>query len=269
MLAEQGLIRYYDHVAEENNAIMGKKIFFVHPSTFVQNDIISELAQQEHEVYIIKDEEKLKKVLGNYPGSIVFASIDEALSAKKWEEWVRSVMGSEATKSIQLGVLSNTSNEDSKRLYMSTLKVHCGFITVKGEKTKVLNNMLDILKSADAKGRRKYIRADTRGETMTTINVPVNTSFITGEIQDISVVGLSCVFPEDPEFSKNSLLSDLQIKLQSSLIKAEAIVFGSRMDEANKEYVLIFTQKVDPSVKAKIRTYIQKNLQHKMDAELK
>jgi hypothetical protein len=256
-------------MADENTPLLGKKIFFVHPSPFVQNEIIAEIVQHEHEIYVIKDEEKLKKILKNHPDSIVFSSIDETLSSSKWETWIRSVMGDEATKTVGMGILSNTNNEEARKLYVNTLQVTCGFVPVKLEKNKVIQTLLDILKAANAKGRRKYIRADTRGETMTTINIPNNSEFITGEIRDISVVGLSCVFSQDPILAKNSLLHDMQIKLQSVLVKAEGIVFGSRMEEADKVYVIVFTQKLDSSARTKIRAYVQKNLQSKMDAELK
>jgi hypothetical protein len=49
----------------------------------------------------------------------------------------------------------------------------------------------------------------------------------------------------------------------------EAIVFGSREEGPEKVYVLIFTQRIDPDVRTKIRKYIQHNLQSKMDNELK
>jgi len=256
-------------MADDNTELLGKKIFFIHPSAFVQNDIVAELAQQEYEVYIARDEAKLQKLLPSYPQSIVFASIDETLSANKWEGWIRFIMENEATKGIAIGVLSNTNNEDARRLYLNSVKVSCSFIPVKMEIGKVIKAMLGILKAVEAKGRRKYIRADTRGETMTTINVPHNGAYVTGEIRDISVVGLSCAFAQDPELQKNALLPDLQIKLQSTLLKAEAIVFGSRMDGEERVYVFVFTQKIDPVVRTKIRAYVQKNLQTKMDVELK
>ena len=256
-------------MADGNTGFTGKKIFFLHPSVFTQNELIPELVQQEHEVYTAKDEDKLKKVLKKYPNSIVFASIDETLSSKKWEDWIRSIMDDAETKETKIGVLSNTNNTESRKIYLDTLKVPFGFIPIKLEKAKVIKTMLDILNAADAKGRRKYIRADTRGESMTTINVPNKTGFVTGEIRDISVVGLSCVFAQDPELDKNSLLPDIQMKLQSSLLKAEGIIFGSRMEGDDKVYVVVFSQKIDLAVKTKIRAYIQKNLQSKMDAELK
>jgi len=268
-LVNHTILDYYNTMSDNNTAIEGKKIFFIHPAVFVQNEIISEIIQQEYEVYIAREEDKLRKVLKKYPNSIVYASIDETLSAEKWEAWIRDIMGNEATRSVQMGILSTTNNEDSKRLYINTLTVPAGFISVKFDKLKVIKTILDFLDAAAAKGRRKYIRTDTRGETMTTINVPHNGEFITGEIHDISVVGLSCVFSQDPELAKNSVLHDIQIKLQSTLVKAEGIVFGSRGDEAEKTYVILFTSKVDAPARAKIRTYIQKHLQTKMDAELK
>ena len=254
---------------DDNTAIVGKKIFFIHPSAFVQNEIAAELIQQEYEVYTTRDEEKLKKVLEKYPDSFVFACIDEAISAGKWEAWIRSVMTEETTKNVKIGVMSAANNEASLRLYINTLAVPCGFIQVKQEKSKTIAAIADILLAGNAKGRRKYIRADTRGETMTTINFPKDGSFITGEIRDISSVGLSCVFSQSPKLEKNSLIGDIQLKLQSTLVKVEGIVFGSRMESEEKVYVFVFPQKLDPLVRTKIRTYIQKNLQTKMDAEFK
>jgi hypothetical protein len=128
---------------------------------------------------------------------------------------------------------------------------------------------MDILKAADAKGRRKYIRATTENETNTTVNFPVNGTFVNGVIKDISVVGFSCAFDADPELVKNALFQDIQIKLQSQLIKAEGIVFGSRMDGGTKIYVVLFTQRIDPEVRTKIRKFIQLNLQGKIDSQFK
>jgi hypothetical protein len=256
-------------MSDDNAAVTGKMIFFVHPSAFVQNVILDELIQQEYEVYIIKDETKLQKILKNHTNSLVFASIEETLPPPKWEAWIRQIMGDQATRGIGIGILSSTNNEDARHLYIDTLKVSCGFIHVKVDKGKVIEAMMATLKAADAKGRRKYLRADTRDEKMTTINLATKNGFITGEIRDMSVVGLACTFPEDPQLVKNELFPDIQIKLQGVLIKAEGIVFGFRMDGQDKVYVFLFTPKVDPAVRTKIRTYIQKNLQAKIDEELK
>jgi ABC-type phosphate/phosphonate transport system substrate-binding protein len=128
---------------------------------------------------------------------------------------------------------------------------------------------LEILKTVDAKGRRKYVRAATTKESNTTVNFPINGTFVNGIINDISVVGFSCAFQEDPRFTKNSLFQDIQLKLQTMLLKVEGIVFGSRMEGETKIYVVLFSQRIDPDVKSRIRKFIHSTLQSKMDKEFK
>jgi hypothetical protein len=249
--------------------ILGKKIFFLHPSTVVQNQIIAELVQQEYEVYIAKDPAALVKVLKRYPDSIVFADIDEGMPEKGWESWIREVMGGPETGRVGIGVISANGDENLQRKYVNSVKVHCGYTLLKSDLVNSVKYLLEILKAAEAKGRRKYIRATTENETLTTVNFPLNGTFVNGTIRDISAVGFSCSFAEDPDLAKNTLFQNVQIKLQSTILKVEGIVFGSRMDGTGKTYVVLFTQRIDPDARTRIRTYIQQNLQAKMNAELR
>jgi len=130
-------------------------------------------------------------------------------------------------------------------------------------------HIIEILHSLDAKGRRKYIRVSTAKDSNTTLNLPFNGMFVKGYIRDISVVGISCTLEGNPDIPKNTFFKDIQLKLLSSLLKVEGIVFGSRKDGLDRIYVLLFTQRIDPDVRIKIRKYIQQNLQAKMDIKLK
>jgi len=246
--------------------ITGRKIFFLYPTGSVQNQVISELAQQEYEVYIAKDHAKLARALKKYNDSIIFINIDDGISEPDWEKWIGGILSS--LPELKIGVLSSSSNEELKEKYLNKLHITCGFIGLKHDMSKSIDVILETLKTVNAKGRRKYIRASTEREATATINMPHNGEFIKGIIKDISVVGVSCKFDVDPDLKKNALSKDIQIKLQSMLIKVEAIAFGSRMDGAEKSYVLLFTQRVDPDVRVKIRKYIQMNLQNKMDSEI-
>jgi hypothetical protein len=247
----------------------GKKIFFLYPSAIMQNEVVQELIQQEYEVYICRDHAKLQRVLTQFPDSIIFANIDEQMPEPEWETWIRNVMANPALTQIAIGVLSSNNDEVLQRKYINTVKVRCGYIQIKSDIVKPVKQLLEILQILDARGRRKYIRATSDNEALTTINLPYDGQFIKGAIKDISVVGLSCVFTTDPKLAKNSLFHDIQIKLQSNILKTEGIVFGSRKEGDSKIYVIIFTQRIDPNVRTKIRKYIQGNLQTKMDALLK
>jgi hypothetical protein len=85
------------------------------------------------------------------------------------------------------------------------------------------------------------------------------------------VVGLSCTFAKELDANKNAIFHDIQLKLQSTLIKVEGILIGSRTEEGEVPqiiYVFLFTPKTDAAIKAKIRTFIQKRIQVLMDAEI-
>jgi hypothetical protein len=255
--------------ANSPSDLLGKKIFFLYPSAVIQNEVAAELIQQEYEVYTVRDHAALRKILKRYPDSIVFADIDEGMSEKDWEAWIRGVLSDAEISRVGIGILSVNNDEVLQRKYINSVKVQCGYTVLKSDLKNSIHQVLEILKAVDAKGRRKYLRATTEQENLTTINLPLNGTFVNGTVKDISVVGLSCAFAEDPGLTKNTLFQNIQVKLQTMLLKVEGIVFGSRMDGASRVYVVLFTKRVDPDTRTKIRKYIQQNLQAKMDAELK
>jgi hypothetical protein len=256
-------------MANKNDDILGRKLFFLYPSALIQNQVMMELTQQEFEIYLSKDHVKLRQILKKYPNSIVFANINDGITEKEWEAWIRGVMGDPETAGVDIGIVCSGDNEDLKKKYLVQVKIKCGYTVLKSDLTPAIKQILEILKTADAKGRRKYIRAMPDNESKTTVNFPVNGTFVNGVIKDISVVGFSCAFDEDPGLTKNSLFQDIQLKLQSMLLKVEGIVFGSRPDGETKIYVVLFTQRTNPEVKTRIRKFIQSSLQSKMEAEFK
>ena len=253
----------------KNLGMMGRKIFFLSPSTVVQNKIIPELFQQEYEVYVSKDRDAVKRVFRKYPDSILFIDIAEQYKENDWENWIKAVMKAGDTKNISIGIVTAMDDKSVKEKYLNTIKVSCGYTVLKFDLDKAISQLILILQTADAKGRRKFIRAVTLKETNATLNVPFKGMYIKGQIKDISVAGFSCSLEDNPEILKNTLLKDIQLKLQSSLIKVEGVVFGSRSENNENIYVILFTQRIDVETKIKIRNFIHVIMQNKMDSELK
>ena len=252
-----------------NSDIIGKKVFFLYPTVVVQNRIIEELIQHEFEIYIAKNKEKLKKVLSKNPNSIVFVDLNEHMPENQWDIWITGLMEAPDMKGVSVGILTPNDDEQIKRKYLLAIKVACGYTVLGHDLNKAITNLMAVLQTAGAKGRRKYLRAIIeRGEAGATVNLSLNGTFINGVIKDISVVGVSCTLEGNPEISKNALFKDIQIRLQTSLLKVEGIVFGSRVEEAETIYVILFTQKINPEVRTKIRKYIQQSLQAKMSVLL-
>jgi hypothetical protein len=61
----------------------GKKVFFVYPTPAVQSQVITELIQQEYEVYVCKDHIQLVRVLKEYPASLLFLNIDDKMPERE------------------------------------------------------------------------------------------------------------------------------------------------------------------------------------------
>ena len=249
--------------------ITGKKIFFLLPTAVMQNSIIVELIQHEYEVYITHNKDTLRRVLRKYPDSIVFVDVNEKMPERECETWVRAVMASPDTKTVSIGIVTSNSDEGLREKYLKDIKVACGYTILKFDLEKSLKEIVDILHSVGAKGRRKYIRATIEGDTSATINLPMGGTFVNGHIKDISVVGISFSLEGNPDIAKNAVVKDVQMILQTSRIKVDGILFGSRMDSREKVYVLLFSQRTNADVRTKIRKYVQHNLQAKMDIELR
>ncbi|MCL1991821.1 MAG: pilus assembly protein PilZ [Spirochaetes bacterium] len=250
------------------NAFTGKKIFFLHPSALVENKIVEELIQHDFEVYVTKEHDRIKRVLQKFPDSVVFIDIDEGLSEASWENWIRVVTG--ALRQISVGILSANKSKELIHKYTNVLGLRCGYTLLTPDIHQSTAQVWEHLQRVDAKGARKYLRSDIDKSMLATINVPHGSGFAKGIIRDISVVGLRCYFINEINLEKNTLFKDTQIKLQSTLLKAETIVFGSQQHGASKDrdYVFLFTKRLDPDVKAKIRVFILQTMQSNMDALL-
>lgn len=251
------------HDSAEN---AGKKIFFLYPSAVIQNQIITALAQQEFEVYVSREPAKLRGALRKFPGSIVYVNLNDKLPELECEAWIKAVRTESSTARTEFGVISASDDKGLEQKYIGTLKLRGGFIYLKSSAiAQALKQLQEGLKTVEARGRRKHIRAALEDDPAATVNLPLNGRFVQGSIKDISVVGFSCAFPQDPGLQKNSLVQDIQIKLQATFLKIEGIVFGFRMDGNSRTYVILFSQRTNPETHAKIRLYIQQNLQTKMD----
>jgi hypothetical protein len=245
--------------------MLGRKIFFLQPLPQVQNDVIDNLIQREYEVYVVRDRIMLRRNLTQFPGSIVFVDIDQIIGEKEWESWIREVMNAGDLEDIRIGILTANQSDILQKKYAQMLRLPCGYTMIHRDLSITVTQILNILNANTAKGRRKYLRATTDDEGRTVVNFPLSGRFVSGFIRDISTAGFSCSFSEDPKFPKNSSFSNVQIKLRHTILNVETVVFGSRMEKTTKIYVALFTERLSPDTRVKIRKYIQNNLQAKMD----
>ena len=165
-----------------SSEISGKKIFFIHPTASMQNQIISELAQQEYEVYVSKKQARLIHVLKKYPDSIVFINLDEEIPEAEWNKWIETVKA--AAPDVRVGVFSSSTEEEKRDKYLNNPMVTCGYTPIKLDMSKAVAKVLEILDKINAKGRRKYLRATTERESNATLNLPLQGEIFNASIND-------------------------------------------------------------------------------------
>lgn len=260
--------RNYNRTMSNNQ--FGKKVFFLYPHSVIESDLIHDFIKNEYEIYILKDHRKVKLLLKKYKDSIVFINIDEHLSEQEWYEYVESITDNREFQGVQVGILTYNENADLQMKYLMDLSVTCGFIQLKLGKEDSKNIILKTLEANESKGKRKYIRATSTNRKRSAFNVKIGTELKTGIVNDISSVGMSCIFDEPLELKKNALLAKMQLKLNGKLILVDGIVFGSRrISEKELLYVVMFTNSVSEDSKAKIHKYIGEIIQENLDMEVR
>ena len=247
---------------------LGKKVFFIYPHSVIQNQLIQDLIDREYEVYFINDHSKVESICEFYTSPILFINIDEGLEEIEWEKLVRSLLEKDATAHAKIGILTYNENTQLAQKYLMDIMVPCGFITLKlgiNDSTGIIIKTLD---ANEVKGKRKYVRAKCNlGEA--TLNVFHKGSHNSGHIVDISSVGIAIQFDIDLDLEKNTYLKDIQLKLRGILLRVSAVVIGHRIIEGERTiYVLLFDQYVTTQIKSKLRSYINRTLQHEMERKL-
>ena len=247
---------------------LGKKVFFIYPHSVIQNQLIQDLVDREYEVYFINDYKKVDSICEFYTSPILFINIDEGMEEPEWEKLIRSIMDKDSTGHSKIGIVTYNENTLLAQKYLMDLMVPCGFIKLKlgvNDSTDIIIKTLD---ANEVKGKRKFVRARcTRVEA--SLNVSFKGRLYDGHIIDISSVGMAVTFDNQPDMAKNTYLKDIQLKLRGILLRVSAVVIGHRMAEENQTiFVLLFDQYVTSQIKSKLRSFINKTLQHEMERKL-
>lgn len=253
-------------MAEVAPASRGRKVIFLYPHSVIADQLVQIIASQEYEVYLVKDHVKLKPILA-LPGlsnALLFVNIDEGLNEAGWQEYVRGIRDAPATREVHIGIMSYNEDSALAAKYLMDIGVQAGFIRVKLGLSESTRIVLATLEATEAKGQRKYVRADCAPFLNATLNVKVRGDFHVGQLRDISSVGMACVFDKDPGFGVNALIDDIQLKLKGAIAKVSGTVVGVRKLDAQRVYVIMFSQPHPEQVRERLFRFIHECLQATM-----
>lgn len=249
-------------------SIGGRKVFFLYPPSVVQDELLWEVVRHEYEVYVLKDHKRARALLAGYPDSILFVHIDAELKESDWESYIRDIIESDRYPDVRVGILTYNNDESLARKYLMDIGVSAGFIKLSLGLKESTDIVLRALEANEARGRRKYVRAKTDDPSAPArFNVMIDGELKTGIIRDISSVGMACTFEGVVNLQERSYLPDIQLKLRGGLTTVWGVVTGVRRDE-QPIYVVMFDPRAHPEARNRIRHFVHRYLQQRIEREL-
>jgi hypothetical protein len=169
------------------------------------------------------------------------------------------------TKDSRLGIMSYNQDKDLMQKYLMDLAIPCGYIQLKlglQESTRII---LAALEANEARGRRKYIRAECEDDINAAMNFKEDSSIFNGKILDISSAGIAARVEKTPVLTPNSVVHSVQCKLRGGIFMTDMIFVGTRRDDKSN-YIFLFDPKMSQDNKLTIHRYIKLCLQKYIDA---
>ncbi len=252
----------------KENPLFGRKIFFINPSFLIENYLIDYLRKNEYETYIIRDYRKAKNVLAAYPDSMCFIDIDVDFTYSEWYNYMKSFSLTPALKGIYLGIVTQKAGWEDKDKFLFNIRLPGGFNQIT-KKEIVLENFAKILDLNGAKGRRKYLRLDTRGEKDVNGYMTAEKKIFALNIKDLSSAGFAITYRQELTrfFQKNTLVRDICISAGRKSMVCSCIVFNTQLnDDGSAMSVLMLTNENPESTKVYIRDYIFGKFDEKINA---
>lgn len=261
---DQTVTHSVDRGADANSEIAGRKIFFVHPPTWIRDDLILGMVKLGYKTYVTEESRGLRKLVSLYPGSLVFANVDKGAKGFDWLKVLASMNDLFREKDIRLGILSEDNRKDTIKRYLSAVSAPCGYIVMKNARKEIVSRITTQAARQKARGRRTQVRARCF-DGNATVNVKYGGEHHAGRVLDISGVGAACVIPGlDELLRKDDWISDIQLKLNSRICTLSGKVVGIRT-ESEKTFVLVFDEARSDSVEDKIYAFVQETIQRNFE----
>ncbi|MCR5763180.1 MAG: hypothetical protein K6G00_07360 [Treponema sp.] len=248
---------------EKQNPEFGRKIFFLNPSYKIKNHIISELREQEYEVYEIENFKFAKNILRHNPDSILFVDTDSQMVINAWIAFMKTFEDETILKTIKLGILSERIDQDYANLIFELCNIEAGITSLSGDLNKVLDIIKGILEMLGAKGRRNYVRYSCVNDKNVQMFWTHDNKMHQFKILDISSVTIAVRVPNtlSAPLHVSFTLDNAQIVLGTRVIPLRLVTYLIKDTPTGKIAILLYHQNTSTTLKTTIKEFISQSLQ--------
>jgi len=257
-------------MAEQNQDLFGKKIFFLNPNYTFKTQVISELRMLEYEVYIIDNYRDAKNILRKNPNSICFVNIDSQLSTYGWYIFFTEFEKDEQLKGTVLGIISDRLTPIEKTFFLDKINPKAGVMEASTDSKKIVENIEDILKINNAKGRRQYVRANCLSDKNSMLIFNDGNLINQLKLVDISHMSAATLAPaiRNTNLEKNTLIRGATLKLGSKQYIINFIVYDIHTRGDKELLITLFTPETVSGLKEPIMDYVFETLQTHLAASI-
>lgn len=248
---------------------METKVFFLYPPSIIKDNLINDIIAHEYAAFLLYDHEKAKKLLASYNNSILLINLEKEIPGLEWEDYIREMQNDPVTARARIGVLSYSDSSSEEQKYLMKLMIDCGYMKLKVNMKESREIVLKSLEAMEARGQRKYVRVKCQHMSKTSFNIKLNNIMYHGTINDISSVGMACEFDIDSALllKKDTVIEQLNLNLEGTFCSLEGIVMDKRSYENKVLYLIMFKQKLNAEVKARLHKFISTTLQAQIEQE--
>ena len=239
-------------------------MFFLYPHSVIRDRLVEQVINNEYEVYLIKDHVRLLMLLERFDNAIVFVNIDDALAEPEWEKYIRGILENEKTRGVRIGIVTYYENAELAQKYLMDLLVPCGFVVLKVGIETSTGIILKTLEANEARGRRRFVRADCTGSRRATFNARIEGKLYNGNIIDISSAGMACSFEDRLDLKVGTSLEDIQLRLKGLICRVSGRLAGVSREESSRSIVM-FDNNMSAETRQKIRQFVHSTLKDELD----
>lgn len=244
----------------------GKPVFFVPCVGPIETEMVSELIQEEYEVYRIEDPAKAVALFHHHPNTVAFLNIDAAQPESDWEQYVRDLQEDPELQCLQIGIVTSRNDPVLSQKYLMNLMVSAGVVKLNQGVKEVVSQVRKVLEVNDARGRRQFLRVRCNDAT-SSLRLKIGEKDLVGTVTDLSTAGMACTFDPEPDLPSHTRVEDIQLRLKGVPCFVSGEVVGTRRDDDHLTYVVLFNGRTSPDSREKIRSFLAWTLQTQLEAE--
>ncbi|MCH5291928.1 MAG: hypothetical protein J1D88_09285 [Treponema sp.] len=250
---------------KSRNFQYGRKVLFLNASSAIVYSTIPELVTREFDASFIPSRDGAEAVVAQFPGAILILNLDDGTGAESWIPFINALNdgGSDATPTVCVMYRGDSFDEAA---FANKARFTGGFIRI-ADAANSLEPIAAALDGLNAKGRRKFVRADGTDDDKAVLHAIVDNKMYNLKCHDISMAGVSCTvdakFAE--AFPSKSLVRDATLTLERKAVSCQMLVVGSFPEGGSVKLVMMFASKISEVSETVIHSYILQAQQRAVD----